>query len=190
MDPEAQARFNELLESLKKAMMDTFFKDMYDQIANMSPEDLQRMKDMVKDLNQMLQDRMAGKEPDFDQFMQQYGDLFGDNPPQSLDELVAQMQHQMGQMQSLMDSLPGEMRQQLSDLLSDKIGDPALQQSLNELAQNLEYLFPMRDLRNQYPFRGEEEIDLQFGHEPDGPDAVDRRDRTPARTHPVRRRNR
>ena len=160
MDPEAQARFNELLESLKKAMMDTFFKDMYDQIANMSPEDLQRMKDMVKDLNQMLQDRMAGKEPDFDQFMQQYGDLFGDNPPQSLDELVAQMQHQMGQMQSLMDSLPGEMRQQLSDLLSDKIGDPALQQSLNELAQNLEYLFPMRDLRNQYPFRGEEEIDL------------------------------
>ncbi|MCZ2109784.1 MAG: hypothetical protein LC118_09495, partial [Dehalococcoidia bacterium] len=29
MDPEAQARFNELLESLKKAMTETFFKDMY-----------------------------------------------------------------------------------------------------------------------------------------------------------------
>ncbi len=94
MDPEAQARFNELLESLKKAMMDTFFKDMYNQIANMSPEDMQRMKDMVRDLNQMLQDKMAGKEPNFDQFMQQYGDLFGDNPPQSLDELIQQMQHQ------------------------------------------------------------------------------------------------
>ena len=161
MDPEAQAKFNELLESLKKAMMDTFFKDMYNQIQNMSPEDMQRMKDMVKDLNQMLQDRMSGKEPNFEQFMEQYGDLFGDNPPQSLDELVAQMQHQMGQMQSLMDSLPGEMRQQLQDLLSDKIGDPGLQQAMNELAQNLEYLYPMRDLRNQYPFRGDEEIDLQ-----------------------------
>src|SRR5690606_36996230 len=161
MDPEAQARFNELLESLKKAMMDTFFKDMYNQIANMSPEDLQRMKDMVRDLNQMLQDKMAGKEPNFDEFMQQYGDLFGDNPPQNLDELIAQMQHQMGQMQSLLDSLPGDMRQQLQDLLGDKIGDPELQQSLNELGQNLEYLYPMRDLRNQYPFRGEEEIDLQ-----------------------------
>ncbi len=161
MDPEAQARFNELLESLKKAMMDTFFKDMYDQIANMSPEELARMKQMVQDLNQMLQDRMSGKEPNFDEFMQQYGDLFGDNPPQSLDELVAQMQHQMGQMQSLLDSLPGDMRQQLQDLLSEKVGDPQLQQGLNELAQNLEYLFPMRELRNQYPFRGEEEIDLQ-----------------------------
>ena len=161
MDHEAQEKFNELLESLKKAMMDTFFKDMYNQIANMSPEDLQRMKDMVKDLNKMLQDKMAGKEPDFDNFMQQYGDLFGDNPPKSLDELIAQMQHQMGQMQSLLDSLPGDMRQQLQDLLGDKIGDPELQQSLNELGQSLEYLYPMRDLRNQYPFRGEEEIDLQ-----------------------------
>ncbi|WP_322817808.1 hypothetical protein [Tepidiforma sp.] len=161
MDPEAQRKFNELLESLKKAMMDTFFKDLYDQIANMSPEDLQRMKEMVRDLNQMLQDRMAGREPNFEEFMQKYGDLFGENPPQSLDELIEQMQHQMGQMQSLLDSLPGDLRQQLQDLLSDKIGDPELQQALNDLAQNLEYLYPMRDLRNQYPFRGEEEIDLQ-----------------------------
>ncbi|MBK7329166.1 MAG: VWA domain-containing protein [Dehalococcoidia bacterium] len=161
MDHEAQEKFNELLESLKKAMMDTFFKDMYNQIANMSPEDLQRMKDMVQDLNKMLQDKMAGKEPNFDEFMKQYGDLFGDNPPQSLDELISQMQHQMGQMQSLLDSLPGDMRQQLQDLLGDKVGDAELQQSLSELGQNLEYLYPMRELRNQYPFRGDEEIDLQ-----------------------------
>ena len=161
MDHEAQEKFNELLESLKKAMMDTFFKDMYNQIANMSPEEMARMKDMVRDLNKMLQDKMAGNEPDFENFMNQYGDLFGDNPPKSLEELIAQMQHQMGQMQSLLDSLPGDMRQQLQDLLGDKLGDSELQQSLNELGQNLEYLYPMRDLRNQYPFRGEEEIDLQ-----------------------------
>jgi hypothetical protein len=42
------------------------------------------MKQMVKDLNQMLSDRLAGDEPDFDGFMEKYGDLFGDNPPQSL----------------------------------------------------------------------------------------------------------
>ncbi len=160
MDPDAQAKFNELVESLRKAMMDTFFKDLSGQIANMSPEDLECMKNMTNDLNQMLQDKMAGNEPDFDGFMQQYGDLFGDNPPQSLDELVAQMQHQMGQMESLLGSLPGDMRQQLQDLLSDKIGDPELQQGMNDLARNLEYLYPMRDLKNQYPFRGEEQLDL------------------------------
>src|SRR5581483_276165 len=160
MDPEAQHKFTELMDMLKKAMTETFFKDMYDQIANMSPEDMARLKQMVKDLNQMLSDKLAGGEPDFDSFMQKYGDLFGDHPPQSLDELVERMQSQIAQMQNLLDSLPGDMRQQLQDLLMDKVGDPELQSELSELQMNLEFLSPMRDMRNQYPFRGDEELDL------------------------------
>ena len=112
MDPDAQAKFNELVESLRQSMMNTFFKDMADQIANMSPEDLERLKNMTRDLNEMIQQKMAGQEPDFDGFMQQYGDLFGDNPPQSLDELVAQMQQQMGQMQQQMNQMQLQMNQQ------------------------------------------------------------------------------
>jgi uncharacterized protein with von Willebrand factor type A (vWA) domain len=160
MDPEAQHKFTELMDMLKKAMTETFFKDMYNQIANMSPEDMARMKQMVKDLNQMLSDRLAGGEPDFEKFMQQYGDLFGPNPPQTLDELVERLQGQAAQMQNLLDSLPGDMRQQLQELLADKVGDPDLQAELSELQTNLEFLSPMRDMRNQYPFRGDEELDL------------------------------
>jgi len=160
MDPDAAAEFQELMEMLKKAMMDTFFRDLQSQIANMSPEDMERMKQMVRDLNQMLSDKMAGGEPNFDQFMQQYGDLFGPNPPQSLEELIEQMQRQVAQMQSLLDSMPQDMRQQLQDLLMDKIGDPELRDELGELAANLDFLSPQRDLRNQYPFRGDEELDL------------------------------
>jgi uncharacterized protein with von Willebrand factor type A (vWA) domain len=160
MDPEAQAEFQELMEMLKQAMMETFFKDLQQQIANMTPEDMERMKQMMRDLNQMLQDKMQGGEPDFDSFMQQYGDLFGPNPPQNLEQLVEQMQHQVAQMQNMLDSLPADMRQQLQDLLMDKIADPELRDEMSELAANLEFLYPQRDLRNQYPFRGEEEIDL------------------------------
>ena len=160
MDPEAQHQFQELMEMLKKAMMETFFKDISQQIADLSPEQLERMKQMVQDMNRMLSEKMADGEPDFEQFMQQYGDLFGPNPPQSLEELVAQMQQQVAGMQNLLDSLPPEMRQQLQDLLMEKVGDPALQAELSELAANLELLYPMRDLRNQYPFRGDEELDL------------------------------
>ena len=165
MDPEAQARFNELVESLRKSMLDTFFKDLSSQIANMSPEDIERLKNMTRDLNRMLEEKMAGGEPDFDAFMREYGDLFGDDPPRSLEELVAQMQQQMGQMQSLLGSLPPDLQQQLQDLLSDKIGDPELQQGLNELARNLGFLAPPNDPRDQYPFRGEEQIDLQAAME-------------------------
>ena len=161
MDPEAQAEFQQLMEMLKQAMMETFFKDLQSSIMNMSPEDMERLKNMVRDLNQMLSEKMAGGEPNFDQFMQQYGDLFGPNPPQSLDELIEQMQRQVAQMQNLLDSMPADMRQQLQDLLMDKIGDPELRDELAELAANLEFLYPQRDLRNQYPFRGDEELNLQ-----------------------------
>ncbi|MPZ23220.1 MAG: VWA domain-containing protein [Dehalococcoidia bacterium] len=161
LNPDAQSEFQELMEMLKNAMADSFFKDISDQINSMSPQDMERLKNMVSELNQMLNDRVSGKEPDFDSFMEKYGDMFGDNPPQNLDELIERMQQQVAQMQSLMDSMPGDMRQQLQDLMRDKIGDPALQSELSELAANLEMLLPSRDLRNQYPFRGDEEMNLQ-----------------------------
>ena len=160
IDPEAGAKFQELMEMLKKAMMDTFFKDLYGQIANMSPEDMARLKDMVRELNEMLSEKMAGGEPDFQSFMDKYGDLFGSNPPQSLEDLIDQMQQGMAAMQGLVDSLPAEMRRQLQDLLMDKVGDPGLQRELQELAINLDILYPSRELQNQYPFRGDEELDL------------------------------
>ena len=160
IDPEAGAKFQELMEMLKKAMMDTFFKDLYGQIANMSPEDMARLKDMVRELNEMLSEKMAGGEPDFQSFMDKYGDLFGSNPPQSLEDLIDQMQEGMAAMQGLVDSLPAEMRRQLQDLLMDKVGDPGLQRELQELAINLDILYPSRELQNQYPFRGDEELDL------------------------------
>ncbi len=160
MDPEAGAKFLELMEMLKKAMMDTFFKDLYSEIANMSPEEMARMKEMMRELNQMLSEKMAGGQPDFQGFMEKYGDLFGPNPPQSLDELIEQMQQQMAAMQGLLDSLPPEMRRQLQDLLMDKVGDPELQREIQELAINVDILYPSRELENQYPFRGDEELDL------------------------------
>jgi len=160
MDPEAQHKFQELMEMLKKAMTDTFFRELHKQLSGMSPEQMERLKQMVKDLNQMLSERMAGGEPGFEQFLQRYGDLFGRKPPRNLDELIVQMQHQISQMQSLLDSLPADMRQQLQDLLTDKIADPDLQAELSELVGNLELLYPMRDLRSRYPFRGDEELDI------------------------------
>jgi uncharacterized protein with von Willebrand factor type A (vWA) domain len=160
MDPEAAAKFSELMEMLKKSLMDSFFQDLYSQIANMSPEDMARMKQMMRDLNQMLSEKMAGGEPDFNGFMQKYGDLFGDNPPQTLDELIEQMTSGIAAMQSLLDSLPPESRRQLQDLLMDKVADPDLQRELQELQINLDILSPSQDLQNQYPFRGDEELDL------------------------------
>ena len=161
LNPEAQQKFQELTQQLREAMTNRFFEDVSKMVEEMSQGDIQRMKDMVRALNDMLAQRMRGEEPDFDQFMQQFGDMFGENPPQSLDELMDQMQQQMSAMQSLMDSLPGDQRSQLQQMLSDRLGDPELEAELSELGQNLEFLNPSRDQPGSYPFRGDEEIDLQ-----------------------------
>jgi uncharacterized protein with von Willebrand factor type A (vWA) domain len=39
---------------------------------NLSPEDMARMKDMLAELNQMLEQRARGEEPDFDGFMERH----------------------------------------------------------------------------------------------------------------------
>ena len=161
LNPEAQQRFKELVDQLRQAMTNQFFENVQEMVQQMSDGDVQRMKDMVRALNDMLAQKMRGEEPDFGQFMDQFGDMFGDNPPQSLDELLAQMQAQMQAMQSLMQSLPSEQRDQLQSLLGDRLGDPELESELSELAQNMDFLNPNREDPTSYPFRGDEEIDLQ-----------------------------
>jgi uncharacterized protein with von Willebrand factor type A (vWA) domain len=153
----------DFLELLKKGLMDSFFKDLSQRLENMSPEDMARMKQMMRDLNKMLSEKMAGGEPDFDGFMEKYGDLFGDNPPQNLDELIEQMQQGIAAMQSLFDSMPADMRQQLQNLMTEHLQDEELQREMQELAINLDILTPGGDMQNQYPFRGDEELDLLQG---------------------------
>ena len=160
-DDEARQKYEELLEQLKQSMMNRFFQDMSQMMSDMSPEDMDQMREMMQDLNEMLERQRRGEDPQFDEFMDKWGDMFGDDPPQSLDELVEQMQRQAAQMQNLMSSLPGEMRQQLGDMMQQLMGEMGMEQELAQLAQNLESLYPMRDMLNQYPFRGQEEIDLQ-----------------------------
>ncbi|MBM4415034.1 MAG: VWA domain-containing protein [Chloroflexi bacterium] len=161
LNPDAQHRFQELMQQLRQAMTESFFSDVTKMVEQMSQGDLQRMKEMVQALNDMLVQKVRGQEPDFDSFMQQYGDMFGPNPPQSLDELIEQMQAQMQAMQSLMESLPSDQRQQLQSLLADKLGDPELEGELSQLGLNLEYLNSSPERAPAYPFRGDEELDLE-----------------------------
>ncbi|MEJ2130340.1 MAG: hypothetical protein P8Y95_01645, partial [Gammaproteobacteria bacterium] len=87
LSPDAKQKFDELLDQLKRGMAQSFFKDIEKMIRDMSAGDLERMKEMVKALNEMLVKRIAGEDPGFEDFMQKFGDMFGPNPPQSLDEL-------------------------------------------------------------------------------------------------------
>ena len=162
LDPDAQHRFQDLLRQLREGMAESFFQDVSKMVQEISDGDTERMKQMVRDLNDMLTQRMRGEEPDFDSFLQRYGDMLGENPPQSLDDLIEQLQAQARALRSLMESLPPGHRQQLESLLSEKLGDEELRAELFELAQNIEFLSPSGERQpGAYPFRGDEELDLR-----------------------------
>ena len=160
MDDNARSQFNELLDMRKKQAMEQFGKDMVQQLKNMDPESLTRMRNMIESLNQMLEQRMRGEEPDFEGFMQQYGDFFGDNPPRSLDELIERLQRQIAQAQSLMDSLSPEIQQELQELM-DSMLDNATKQEMAKMASYMERLFPSEYLQQRYPFSGDESVSYQ-----------------------------
>ena len=157
MDEEARQKFKELMDMLKKHALESYARDMTQKMKDMNPETLAAMRHLVEAINQMLEQRMKGEEPDFDKFMQQFGDFFGDNPPQNLDELIERMQSQIAQAQSLVDSLSPEDRQAMEDLMQSML-DEATQYELAKMAQNLETLYPSDRMRKEYPFSGEESI--------------------------------
>lgn len=156
MDDEARERFQQLMESLQQQMMQQFFQGMQQSLQNMSPEDVAKMREMIRDLNKMLRERQEGREPDFDSFMQKHGEYFpGVN---SLDDLLEQMQQQSAAMQAIMDNLSAEQRQELQDLMDQMMGDDRIRVDLMELAQNLEAMAPMEQGRSRFRFRGDESL--------------------------------
>ncbi|MEE8518267.1 MAG: VWA domain-containing protein [Dehalococcoidia bacterium] len=159
MDPEAQAKFQELMDSLRKQMMGNITSDMKQRIEQMSPEEMSAMREMMRDMNRMMRDKMDGEEPDFDGFMDKWGEMFGDNPPQSFDELMEMMAQQMGQMQSLLNSMSPEQRRELFEAMNAAMDD-ATAAVMDELAMNLGALMPMQDYQDQYPFFGDEDVTL------------------------------
>jgi uncharacterized protein with von Willebrand factor type A (vWA) domain len=161
---EAQQMFQELLDQLKGQMAQNISQQMRQQIQGMSPEQMAGMREMMNQLNQMMRDKMAGRQPDFDGFMQQFGQMFGPNPPRSFEELLERLQQQLAQMQSMMDSMSPEMRQELEDALNSALDAPT-RQAMAEFASLMEQLMPMDDLRRQYPFLGDDSLTMDQARE-------------------------
>jgi uncharacterized protein with von Willebrand factor type A (vWA) domain len=148
------------MKSLQEQMLKPFMQGMQQGLQNLTPEDLQRMREMMRDLNKMLRERAEGGEPDFQSFKDKWGQNFpgADN----LDQLLEQMGKQMGQMQSLMESLTPGQRQQLQEMMQSLFArDERLEAEMAQLAMNLEELLPMDAFRRPYDFKGDENVTMQ-----------------------------
>ena len=141
VDPEAQRLFDELMEHLREQVLGAHFRSMAEGMRNLSPEQLARFRDMLAELNQMIEQRARGEAYDFDGFMERYGDLFPDHP-KTLDELLANMARRMAAMSRLMASLSPEQRAELQALAEQVMQDMDLAFEVDRLGANLADAFP------------------------------------------------
>ena len=164
MEPRAEQQFQELLEELKRNVLDTYFNDMAQQLQGMSGEQLASLRQMVTDLNHLMRQRLEGVpaeqlQRNYEAFLQRWGRMFPDAPA-TFDEFLEQLQRQMARMDSLMQSLSPEMRRQLAEMMDAAFSDPDLQAELAQLAGALELLSPRRRLGTRHSFFGSESLPL------------------------------
>jgi uncharacterized protein with von Willebrand factor type A (vWA) domain len=143
VDPTAQRMFDELQEHIREQVMGSYFRQMAEGMRNMTPEDLARFKDMLAELNGLIEMRERGEDtqPAFVEFMARHGDLFPDHP-QTLDELLENMARRMAAMSALMASLSPEQREELTRLAEQVMQDMDLAFEIDRLSANLQGTFP------------------------------------------------
>ncbi len=140
VEPKAAEKYQELLKQLQEQVLGSYFKNMRDSLKDMTPERMESTRQMIRDLNRALRERVEGGDPDFEAFQRQYPELAGN--AKDWDDLLRQLAMGIAAMRSLWNSMSSEMRDQLEELLGAAFQDPSLQEAMNELADTLGQLMP------------------------------------------------
>ena len=144
--PEAKATYDAIKDMLRREVLDAQFAGMKQALESPDPEAMQRVKDMLADLNALLSAhaRQEDTTDQFAEFMEKHGDLFPEQP-ESVEELIDALARRQAAAQRMMASLSPEQREQLGQLMSDALGDADLASQMAQLSDNLRSLRPGMD---------------------------------------------
>jgi uncharacterized protein with von Willebrand factor type A (vWA) domain len=157
LEPDARERFDGLVERLSKQVLDQFVQGMGDAIRSTTPEDLDANREMVRDLNELIRQRIGGTEPDAREFLAKHGRFFPG--ARTFDDIIDQLAQRMAAMQSLMRSMSPEQRAELESMMEALLRDDRLLIDLAQLASNLDLLLP-GGLGDRVRFTGDESLSL------------------------------
>jgi uncharacterized protein with von Willebrand factor type A (vWA) domain len=134
----AAAAYEEIRDLLRREVLDSQFRGMKQSLSDASPEELARVRDMLAELNAMLDAdaRGAHTQADFEAFMGRFGDFFPEQPG-DLDELVDLLARRAAAANRMMQSLTPEQRAELADLMSTALADMGLDAEMARLGEAL-----------------------------------------------------
>jgi uncharacterized protein with von Willebrand factor type A (vWA) domain len=158
LEPNARERFDELVKRLQGQVLDQFVAGMSDAIRSMTPEDLAANREMVRDLNELIRERIGGGDPDASEFLAKHGRFFPG--ARTFDDIIDQLAQRMAAMQSLLRSMSPQQRAELASMMEALLRDDRLLVDLAQLASNLDLLLP-GGLGDRVPFGGDEPLGLE-----------------------------
>lgn len=159
--PSARADYDRIRELLGRELLDQRFAGMKNALESATDADRQAIRDMLNDLNGLLEKRRMGEDTqeDFDEFMRKHGHQFPENP-QNLDELLDTLAERSAAAHRMLNSMTPEQRDELLSLAEQAFGSPDLMQSLSRLDDNLRSLRPGEDWSGSSSFSGDQPAGL------------------------------
>jgi uncharacterized protein with von Willebrand factor type A (vWA) domain len=158
---DARENYEKIRDLLRREVLDSQFRGMKQAMQGATAEDMARFKDMLASLNTMLDADARGEDTTetFEQFMNEYGDLFPDNP-QTLEELVDSLARRAAAAERLMQSLTPEQRDELSALMNEALADMDLASEMSRLSDALRSRRPDLDWNSKQRMRGDDPLGL------------------------------
>lgn len=160
-NPEAQEQFDALVAGLQQRMLGHYFRDVRDTLQQLSPRDQQHLKEMLRDLSDLLRRHLAGEDVEqaFADFKEQYPHLVRTDPEMSFAQFLEMLTEQAAQLQALLSSLGPDDMAQLEQLLDWSFLDDDLHAAMREFTELMYQLAPPEQAVG-YGFEGQHPLSL------------------------------
>ncbi|EME35915.1 long form Mg-chelase associated protein [Kocuria palustris PEL] len=161
---QARQTYEQIKDKLGREVLDQRFAGMKQALEGATEEDRQAISQMLADLNELLDKHARGEDTpeDFEQFMEEHGEHFPEDP-QDIDELIDALAQRSAAAARMMNSMTPEQRQELMELSAQAFGSPQLMEQLSQLDANLQALRPGEDWSGSERFEGQEGLGLGDG---------------------------
>jgi uncharacterized protein with von Willebrand factor type A (vWA) domain len=162
--PEAREKYEQIQDLLGREMLDQRFAGMKRALEGATDEDRQRVREMLDDLNELLDKHARGQDTqrDFEEFMAKHGEFFPENP-RNVEELLDSLAKRAAAAQRFRNSLSADQRAELDALAEQAFGSPALQQALSRLDAHLQSARPGEDWTGSSRFSGDDPLGMGEG---------------------------
>ncbi|MBV8994798.1 MAG: VWA domain-containing protein [Pseudonocardiales bacterium] len=162
---EAAQAYQQIRDLLGQQLLEQRFEGMKQALQSSSPEDVERIRRMLSDLNELLAAHARGA-PDtpqrFEDFMRKHGDFFPERP-RNVEELIDALAARAAAAQRMLNSMSAQQRAELAELIQQAFGDPRLAAQLATLDAHLQALRPGEDWQGSERFRGKDPLGLGEG---------------------------